>query len=91
MGSNTNIGMKKLRHASVPFNKSIYARTNAQESSTSPKTFFKGAVEFLRASKNNSLGDQDHGVKKILDDTDVQKHFEKSVKKSNKDDVINSG
>ena len=69
MDSNTNFGLKKLRHASVPFNKSIYAKTNAQESSATPKTFFKGAVEFLRASKNNSLGDQDKGVMKILDDT----------------------
>ena len=53
----------------MPFNKSTYARTNAQESSNTPKTFFKGAVEFLRASKNNSLEDKDKGVMKILDDT----------------------
>ena len=71
MESNASLGLRKLRHCSVPFNKSFYARTNAKESSQTPKTFFKGAVEFLRASKNNSLGDQDKGVMKILDDTQV--------------------
>jgi len=60
------------RHSSVvPYNKSVFSKRNPQPQ----KTFFKGAVEYLLASDRNSLGDKDQTLKKILDDSKVQKRY----------------
>ena len=87
---NTSRTMHKfanVRHPSVPYNRSTYSKTNKE----GPKSFFKGAVEFLQASDRNSLGDRDQSLKKILDDSKVQKHYNEKVKESLDQDMANYG
>lgn len=80
--------MSKSRHQSVaPFNKSIYGKIKPEI----PKTFFKGAVEYLLAGNKNSLGDRDQSLKKILDDNTVQKRFNEDLRRSKEEDFFNSG
>ena len=86
--------MSHLRPQSIqPFNKSIHARTKAAKGED--RTFFKGATEFLQVQSargvRNSLGEQDEILKKILDDSAVQKSLKKTMEKSKEDDMVNSG
>ena len=55
------------------------------------KTFFKGAVEFLQVTDRSSLADNDDTLKKILDDSQVQRKHETREKESKLLDYINQG
>ena len=62
--------IQTVRHASVvPYNKSRFAKRAPPDMS---RTFFKGATEYMIATgTDNSLADNDHALKKILDDSKV--------------------
>lgn len=62
--------IQTVRHASVaPYNKSRFAKRGPPDMS---RTFFKGATEYMIATgTDNSLADNDHALKKILDDSKV--------------------
>lgn len=55
------------------------------------RTFFKGATEYVIATgTDNSLADKDHSLKKILDDSKVQKRYNEEVRKSKEEDLVNT-
>lgn len=76
----------KQRHTSLPPNiKAVLDLANR------PKTFFKGAVEFVQHTERSSLADNDDTLRKILDDSAVVSVFEDRQKLSVIQDYVNKG
>ena len=72
----------------MPYNKSYYSRSNRK---VAHKTFFKGAVEYTIGGgiKKNSLADNDHAVKKEVDDNKVKARYKEELRKSKEQDEMN--
>ena len=76
-----------VRHQSViPYNKSYYCRNKTK---SSYRTFFKGAAEYTLTTgeRNNSLADNDHAVKKIVDDKKVHHKFREDMQRSKEEEI----
>lgn len=79
----------KARNRSVPFNQSKYMKY--KEVADRPKTFFKGATEFLQGAEKSALADKDQTLKKILDDQAVTRVYEDRKQEGLVRDYINKG
>lgn len=82
-----NTQQRVTRTLNLPFNKTVYAKM--AEEQVQPKTFFKGAVEFLQANERSSLADTDDGLKKILDDSLVHRKYKEHARQSQELDLVN--
>jgi hypothetical protein len=79
----------KARHTSLPMNSTRH--TKMKEIQDRPKTFFKGATEFLQGGEYSALADKDETLKKILDDQAVVRVYEDRERTSLVQDYINRG
>ena len=64
------------RGFSVPFNKSVYMKV--PEFRERPTSYFKAAEEFTTGVRKMTVVDKNESVKKILEDDDVLKSFNRS-------------